>query len=125
MDVRTKRGMMKSFKTLADDIQHRQKVDFIRMHVSDTARYMMLAEEAAEVAQAAAKLARIFEGSNPTPKTLIEAREDLAEEMNDIWLSYEVATGDKFRPERGYFKVDRCVERICESRNIPNPYAAD
>ena len=43
-----------------------------------------LAEEAAELAQAALKEARILRGNNPTPVTLEEAEEHLVEEYTDI-----------------------------------------
>lgn len=115
---------MKTLHQYQEDIEHKQKVAFIRNHISDTARYMMLAEEAAEVSQAAAKIARIFEGSNPTPKTMTEAWGDLTEEMNDIFLAYEVATGEPFKPECNFFKIDRCVDRICEANDIFYPPTA-
>ena len=49
-----------------------------------------LAEEAAEVAQAALKMARIIRGENPTPKTHMEARADLEEELADFRVCVEV-----------------------------------
>lgn len=49
-----------------------------------------LAEEAAEVAQAALKMARIIRGENPTPKTPMEARDDLEEELADFRVCVEV-----------------------------------
>lgn len=115
---------MKSYTTIKEDIEHKYKVAFIRDNISLVARYMMLAEEAAEVSQAAAKLARIFEGSNPTPKTTEEAFADLDEEMNDAYLAYEIATGSQFRAKRNFFKLDRCVDRISEANDItyiPSP----
>lgn len=42
------------------------------------------AEELAEEAKAALKLARVLRGINPTPVTEMEARKDLVEEYNDI-----------------------------------------
>lgn len=49
-----------------------------------------LAEEAAEVAQVALKMARIIRGENPTPKTYIEARAALEEELADFRVCVEV-----------------------------------
>ena len=46
----------------------------------ETERLAQLAEEAAELAQAALKLRRAIDGTNPTPKTIAEARENLIEE---------------------------------------------
>lgn len=45
-----------------------------------------LAEEAAELAQAALKLRRVFDGTNPTPKREEDAIEDLWEEIADVKL---------------------------------------
>ena len=44
-----------------------------------------LAEESAELAQAALKVARILRGDNPTPVTLKEAEEHLVEEYTDVY----------------------------------------
>lgn len=43
-----------------------------------------LAEEAAELAQAALKLRRVLDGTNPTPVTEGAARNDLVEEYGDV-----------------------------------------
>lgn len=43
-----------------------------------------LAEEAAELAQAALKLRRVLDGWNPTPVTEQEARQNLLEEYTDV-----------------------------------------
>ena len=43
-----------------------------------------LAEEAAELAQAALKLRRALDGKNPTPKTVEELRRPLIEEYTDV-----------------------------------------
>ena len=43
-----------------------------------------LAEEAAELAQAALKLRRVLDGRNPTPVTGQEARRNLMEEYTDV-----------------------------------------
>lgn len=44
----------------------------------------LLAEEAAELAQAALKLRRVLDGTNPTPVTEGAARNDLVEEYGDV-----------------------------------------
>ena len=49
-----------------------------------------LAEECAELAQAALKLARLERGENPTPKTFIECLNALIEEMADVKLCISV-----------------------------------
>jgi NTP pyrophosphatase (non-canonical NTP hydrolase) len=45
-----------------------------------------LAEEAAELAQAALKLRRVLDGSNPTPTPQDEAEAHLMEEIADVTL---------------------------------------
>ncbi|WP_418453212.1 hypothetical protein [Candidatus Ventrimonas sp.] len=52
--------------------------------IGKAAMLEQLAEEAAELAQAALKEARILRGNNPTPVTLEEAEEHLVEEYTDI-----------------------------------------
>ena len=44
-----------------------------------------LAEEAAELSQAALKLARVLRGENPTPVTELEAWKHLVEEYTDVY----------------------------------------
>lgn len=45
-----------------------------------------LAEEASELAQAALKLRRVYDGRNPTPKKRREAFDDFLEEIADVYL---------------------------------------
>lgn len=45
-----------------------------------------LAEEAAELAQAALKLRRAIDGENPTPKSISECESTLDEEIADVEL---------------------------------------
>ena len=77
-----------------------------------------LAEEAAEVAQAALKMARIIRGENPTPKTACEAAEALEEEMADVIVCMRVlATGsiviDVENVEKiAEIKMKRCLDRL-------------
>lgn len=47
-----------------------------------------LAEEAAELAHAALKLRRVYDGKNPTPVTKETAAEDLLEEIADVELCF-------------------------------------
>lgn len=54
--------------------------------LSEPARLEQLAEEAAELAQAALKLARIQRKENPTPAQEPEARRALDEEFADVLL---------------------------------------
>jgi NTP pyrophosphatase (non-canonical NTP hydrolase) len=46
----------------------------------------MLAEECSELAQAALKLRRVLDGSNPTPVSYAQCRDQLLEEAADVRL---------------------------------------
>lgn len=46
----------------------------------------LLAEESAELLQAALKMARIMRGENPTPVTRMQAEKNLIEEYTDVRL---------------------------------------
>lgn len=61
-----------------------ENIDIIKRTVSMPDLYEQLAEEAAELAQAANKMARVLRGTNPTPKTEEEARNSLIEEYTDV-----------------------------------------
>lgn len=52
--------------------------------IGRAAMFEQLAEEAAELAQAALKCARIERGENPTPVTKREAKAHLIEEFTDV-----------------------------------------
>lgn len=56
----------------------------IRDLLPETELLSQLAEEAAELAQAALKLRRALDGTNPTPKSVSECREALREEYTDV-----------------------------------------
>lgn len=52
--------------------------------IGKAAMLEQLAEEAAELSQAALKLARVLRGENPTPVTRKEANKKLMEEYTDV-----------------------------------------
>ena len=58
-------------------------------NLSEPVRLEQLAEEAAELAHAALKLARILRGENPTPVGEAEARERLTEEVADVMVTVD------------------------------------
>lgn len=60
------------------------KQDYIARSIGWEAMYTQLAEEATELAQAALKVARIVHGTNPTPISLIEAKNMVREELADV-----------------------------------------
>lgn len=54
-----------------------------------------LAEEACELGQAALKLRRVYDGTNPTPKSEQEAIDELHEEIADVMLYLDQITYHK------------------------------
>jgi hypothetical protein len=54
-----------------------------------------LAEEASELAQAALKLRRALDGTNPTPKSVAECEENLLEEWADVNVAFDQLWDDK------------------------------
>lgn len=60
------------------------------VYLPETEVLAQLAEEAAELAQAALKLRRVLDGTNPTPLSESEARAALAEERTDVSLCVDL-----------------------------------
>lgn len=61
-----------------------ENIEIIKRDIPKADLYEQLAEEAAELAQAANKMARVLRGTNPTPKSEEDARKDLVEEYTDV-----------------------------------------
>ena len=59
-------------------------LDYIVKHLSLSERVAQLAEEAAELAQAALKYRRALDGVNPTPVTVGEAESRVIDELGDV-----------------------------------------
>lgn len=57
----------------------------IKQHIPQDELLAQLAEEAAELSQAALKLRRALTGINPTPVTADEARKNMVEEAADVY----------------------------------------
>lgn len=62
----------------------------ITKYLSATEVLAQLGEEGAELAQAALKLRRAMDGSNPTPKSVAECVKNLQEEFADVMLCVRV-----------------------------------
>lgn len=78
-----------------------------------------LAEEAAELSQAALKLRRAMTGYNPTPVTVAEAHANLIEEAADVNLAISFLLGDNSISEIEEIKqrkLKRWLKRLEESR---------
>ena len=59
-------------------------MDKIKNYIPDAEILAQLAEEASELSQAALKLRRVIDGTNPTPKTREDAFGSLIEEYSDV-----------------------------------------
>lgn len=62
------------------------KIEFIEAKLGRAELLAQLAEEATELAHAALKLRRVYDGTNPTPKTVDEALDGIKEEIADVQL---------------------------------------
>lgn len=67
------------------------------MDLMDAVRFLgepavleQLAEECAELGQAALKMARLQRGENPTPKSWLDCKENLEEELADVTLCVQM-----------------------------------
>lgn len=78
-----------------------------------------MAEEATELAHAAMKLRRAYDGSNPTPMTKGEAIDNLIEEIGDVFLYLEVlgfpVDPEVYRKDMDA-KLERWVRRLKETK---------
>ena len=59
---------------------------YMRDRIGDAAMLEQLAEECAELGQAALKLARVLRKENPTPVTATEAQDAIIEEAADVLI---------------------------------------
>lgn len=69
-----------------------------------------LAEEASELAQAALKLRRALDGTNPTPKSVEECLENIQEEMADVFVCLTMF--GKSAEKDGILIYNRYMEKI-------------
>ena len=90
---------------------------YIRECLGRTELLAQLAEESAELAQAALKFRRVLTGENPTPMTATDAIEHLTEEMADVELCISMLCGDyeeKRKAEIKARKTTRWESRLKE-----------
>ena len=98
-------------------IEHMSYLDVVRNRLSDPELLAQLAEEAAELAQAALKMRRVIDGSNPTPVTFQEAHDNILEEICDVEtcvaaLLYNTPTAVKVRADLRAVKLERWAGRL-------------
>jgi NTP pyrophosphatase (non-canonical NTP hydrolase) len=87
----------------------------LRMSICES--LAQVAEESAELAQAALKLRRAIDGSNPTPKSIREATDAFNEELADVLLAAYVAGYDEGKVARIMRrKMTRWIERLEKGR---------
>ena len=86
---------------------------YIQTHLSEPARIEQLAEEAAELAQAALKMARVMRDENPTPVPYMEALRRLREEYTDVFVA-AIAAELLVDSELGKAKMERWAGRVKE-----------
>lgn len=91
-------------------------LNYIYNATPKAALYEQLAEEASEIASAAAKVARILRGESPTPVTLDEACAKLTEELTDLKVVIDVLA---LKADHEVYdeKLFRWFERLSEKKN--------
>lgn len=90
------------------------KVEYIRDNVDQRTLLEQLAEESAELTQAALKLIRALGlSNNPTPVTAEQAYLNVTEEVGDVELLLSILEIRKYEI-RDMFKLDRWVKRLNE-----------
>lgn len=83
-----------------------------------------VAEEAAELAQAALKLRRVIDGTNPTPKPKDEAIDDFEEEIADLLLYLDrIAYNRKHVAEIKKIKAERWEQRLTQKNKTQQKFA--
>lgn len=91
--------------------------EVIREHLTEEELLAQLAEEATELAQAALKLRRVYDGKNPTPVTHDVAFDNLKEEIADVMLVIDVLGVGRDHMERCMRqanKLSRWMKRLEE-----------
>ena len=95
----------------------------IRDFLSNKEILCQLAEEAAELSQAALKLRRALDGKNPTPKSVARCKSELNEEIADVLLCLEELTlfsDVDFIIQDAFveFKRKRWLSRLLASKDV-------
>ena len=88
----------------------------IKEYIPQSEILAQLAEEAAELAQAALKLRRTMDGRNPTPVGFSEAYNNLIEEYSDVTLCIRELDMN-YSPSIIEHKLKRWVKRLKGARH--------
>lgn len=89
-------------------------VEFIASRLSREDILCQLAEEVAELAQAALKLRRVITGTNPTPVSEKNATDDLFEKLADVAVAeeaYFASISDNYRQREGLEDIVCCIAK--------------
>lgn len=95
-----------------------ENIKQIKAAVPKADLYDQLAEEAAELAQAANKMARVLRGTNPTPKSELEAHTNLVEEYTDVKSVAESILDIQPDWLVGEYKLYRWRKRLDEQNSV-------
>jgi hypothetical protein len=93
------------------------EIEYIESKLSRAEILATVAEEASELAQAALKLRRALEGSNPTPKPITDCEMGLGEEMSDLINTLIAYYGEQLEYKtvgslKNQEKLERWVQRL-------------
>lgn len=91
------------------------KIAKIQHELGEEELLTQLAEEAAELAQAALKLRRAISGKNPTPKSRIECWAEMTEELTDVQLCALMVQAEP-NAQLMDEKVERWYKRLTEGK---------
>lgn len=91
--------------------EYGKNLETVASQVPWAALFEQLAEESAELAQVALKMARVVRGENPTPVTKYDAMAGILEELSDVALVCEALDLEADRREMKK-KLQRWVKRL-------------
>lgn len=91
--------------------EYGKNLETVASQVPWAALFEQLAEESAELAQAALKMARVVRGENPTPVTKYDAMVGILEELSDVALVCEALDLEADRQGMKK-KLQRWVKRL-------------
>lgn len=93
------------------------RMERVDAYLSHTELLAQLAEEAAELSQAALKLRRVIDGQNPTPVTYDSAYANLVEEYSDVVCCLQELQID-YLPDIIDEKKKRWIQRLKKGGNL-------
>ena len=96
------------------------EIEYITARLGTLEILCQLAEEASELAQAALKLRRVLDNTNPTPVDFNAAYDNLLEEIADVEGAVKVLTLDRKKEEIAKIssdKITRWAQRLKDTAN--------